>query len=135
MAREKSGMIIAPILAKPAGKSDRGWCNTSLGTSRDGVLCQLCGTALPEPHSDESYALLRFLGLQAIEQCCGRVIDVVYAEWGEDFTTAFLEDFAENPTDPRFILLQRILPDILRRAQMKIEETSKVINKCQQIMK
>ena len=89
----------------------------------------MCGTNWPE--SDETYILGRFLGLQFVEECCGKAVDVLYEEFGEEFTIAFLDDFAKNPTDFRFALLRRALPSQLLQARIKAEEIVKETLKLQ----
>ena len=106
---------------KPLGESlmgkgfgDCDWNNQSLGT--DGpVTCEICGTDFPE-RLDQSYTISRFLGKQVIEECCGVVLDQVYHESGEQFTVAFLKEFAQDPTNPRFHMMIVYLKDALKNA-------------------
>ncbi len=124
-----------PIFQKPAGESKRSWNNLHIGTTRD-VICELCGTRHPrrEPE-DESYTLGRFMGMQFVEGCCGNVIDGVYYEFGEEFAMAFLEDFAEDPTSPRFAFLRFRLPEIFASARAKLAEADGAIAKAQKALK
>ena len=129
MAEE--GLVPRPIFKKPAGESQRFWNNMSMGTSR-GVTCQLCGTEWPEVSEDEEgHTLGRFLGLQFVEECCGRAVDVLYEEFGETFAMAFLNDFAENPSDSRFGLLRFSLPEIFEKARRNTEEVAKQVSSAQ----
>lgn len=113
-------ILTPPIFRKPIGPSKRSWNNTSTGTSRE-VVCELCGTVHKEV-SDSTVILDRFLGLQVIETCCGRVFDIIYAELGQEIVEKFLEDFAENPTDVRFHLILDDLPEIMKEARKKAGE-------------
>lgn len=115
-----------PIFTKPAGESERLWNNMTAKTYR-AVTCQLCGTELPKPSPDEGYTLGRFLGLQFVEECCGRAVDILYQEFGETFAMAFLNDFSENPSDPRFGFLTFYMPDIFTKAKQKIDEVNRQI--------
>jgi len=68
-----------------------------------------------------SYLMNRVLGVDVVDECCGRMIDVLYDECGEDFAIAFVKEFALNPTDNRFsvfrIALRYALVDAQKRAQ------------------
>lgn len=113
-----------PIFTKPAGPSERSWNNLGTGTT-SAVTCELCGTNHPAVNDgDDGYTLGRFLGMQFVEECCGRTVDYLYAELGEEFCMAFLHDFAENPTDSRFGFLRFCLADILEQARQKLTEVS-----------
>ena len=110
------------IFQKPAGPSERGWCNMKMGTTR-GLTCEVCGTTLEELDEDDaSYRINQVLGLQCIDECCGKAIDVLYEEFGEDFTMAFLHDFANNPSDSKFGLLRQVLVDLTKAARKKLRE-------------
>ncbi len=121
-------MAKGKIVQKPAGPSERKWNNQSSSSDRD-VLCEVCGTNASE---DQSSIIDRFLGLQLVEECCGRLIDRLFEEFGEEFCLAFLEEFTENPTDPRFIILKMALkemPNKLQEKSKEIIETSEAIEK------
>lgn len=115
------------IFKKSFGPSKRRW--NALGTT-SGVLCELCGKEWPESESGESYTIGLFLGKQYVEECCGKLIDNLYDIFGDLFTLAFLEDFAENPAEQRFSFFCRILPNSIKKARRKLEklaqETAKV---------
>lgn len=97
-----------------------------------GVICELCGTEHPERDSDDdSYTLGRFMGMQFVEECCGKIIDRIYSEFGEVFAMAFLEDFAKNPIDSNFGYLRFRLPEILDKAHSNIVEADEAITKAQ----
>lgn len=116
----------------PLGPSERGsgfgtdWNNTSTGT--DGpVTCEICGTHHPL-RKDESYTLSMFLGKQVVEECCGAILDVVYAESGEEFTEKFLKEFSENPTGCGFLTFRSVLFNCLSKAQEVISEVSREVD-------
>lgn len=114
------------IFSKPAGVSERRWCNASRSTC-GGALCEACGTEWEE---NSDIIIDRFLGFQLIEECCGKAIDILYKEFGLEFCLAFLEDFANNPTDDRFGLLKIVLKDLpkkLRTEAQKLNQLAKVI--------
>jgi len=111
-----------PILPRPAGPSEYWWNNLHQAATYE-VVCELCGTQHPElDPNDDGRIIDRFLGLQVVEECCGRVFDILYREIGEEFALQFLRDFAENPTDSRFGMLCYLLPELLGKARQKAEE-------------
>lgn len=94
----------------PLGPSKKGkgfgtdWNNMCHGT--DGpVTCEICGTKYPE-RTSESYTISRFLGKAVVEECCGVILDIVYAECGRSFAEAMLEEVSDNPASSgnRFFL-------------------------------
>ena len=62
-----------------------------------------------------------------MEDCCGAIIDQAYGEIGEEFTIAFLTEFANNPTSLRFRpLLSHLKATLLaakNRASKTVEQT------------
>lgn len=116
-------MAKGKMFKKSVGESKHNWNNLHMGTTR-AVVCELCGTEWPDlsPDGSESYHLMTFLGFQTIEECCGRAADILYGEFGEEFTRQFLYDFAENPTDPRFGVLLIVLENALTQAGKKATE-------------
>ncbi len=115
-----------PILSKPAGESTLGsygggyWNNEHHGT--DGpITCEICGTDHPED-KDGGYMVSTFLGLQVVEECCGRVLDVVYGESGQEFCQRYLEEFADNPADPRYFIFRKRLAECMARAFKNMKE-------------
>jgi hypothetical protein len=95
------------------------WNNMSIGTTM-AVTCELCGTEHPQRHvHEDGYTLCSFLGMQVVEQCCGKVFDILYNEVREKFTLAFLQEFAARPLDPRFLTLRSTL-------RLTLDEASKL---------
>lgn len=116
-----------PMVSKPFGPSELGkgfgtdWNNLHWGT--DGpVTCEICGTEHPE-RKDETYTLSQFLGRVIVEECCGAMLDLVYNESGHEFFQAFLEEFAENPTDPRFLFTLDEIKSALHKVEKKLAES------------
>ncbi len=122
-------MAKGKIFDKPAGESQRQWCNQHMSTE-GGPLCEVCGTEWPE---GTSVILDRFLGLQLVEECCGRLFDVLYQEIGEEFCQAFLEDFAKNPTDAQFSVLKIILKDLPKKLRARAQETTEIAEVAEKI--
>ncbi len=118
---------MSPISEKPVGASDYLWNNMNTGTLGP-TICEWCGTGLPARDGD--YTTIEVLGLQVVLECCGDVVDTLYEEWGESFTTQLLKDFAKNALDPRFNLLLSSIRDALQvvkeRAQEAINEIEEV---------
>lgn len=123
------------LLSKPAGPSEVPqeirlgcWNNSSSGFCGCGpddyAICDICGTKHMAP-SPDGPSLLRmyFLGLEGFEECCGRLLDIIYYESGERFFEAYLAEFAANPTDPRFY----VVIDLLQRRLAEALETVKQV--------
>jgi len=130
--RRSNMHIKAPIVSKPFGESEIpeggfGWNNDAHGTYGP-VTCEFCGTNHPE-RRDQSYIVNRVLGLQVIEECCGKAIDILYRELGEEFTKAYIKEFAENPADPRFFFFLDMLSKTLEAAAKRTNEISEDISK------
>lgn len=128
-----------PLVDKPLGpsrlrmgRSWNSWNNLGSGTTR-ALTCEICGTEhaeLPENHEDRIYS--RFLGLQVVEECCGRIFDLVYHESAEEFVHHFLEEFADDPTNPQFsMIMEHILPDILKKAAEKLAKSAASVENLQ----
>lgn len=116
---------LKPLLKKPAGPSKKRWNNCSWGS--DGpILCEVCGTSHPEDR-DQNYIVSKFLGRQLVEDCCGALLDIVYGESGREFAEAFLEEFAENPTDSRFYTFRLALQEAMAKAAEKLAEVGKQV--------
>lgn len=121
------------LFKKPVGGSERVWNNQSMGTIAE-FTCEACGTTHPELlASDSSRIIDRLLGLEIVEECCGKAIDVLYQEFGEEFCLAFLKDFANNPTDSRFGFLTFIIGDIVEEARKNCNKAEKAIDLLEKI--
>jgi hypothetical protein len=129
-------MAKTPFVKKPMGPSKFGsgfgpyWNNWDLKT--DGpVTCEICGTEHPIQPGN-GYMVSKFLGYDVVEECCGEIIDKVYKESGEQFAIAFLEEFAKNPTSPRFSILLMTLNEVsikAREATLDIIKQMHVVQK------
>ncbi len=98
------------------------WNNESWGT--DGpILCEICGRTHPR-RTNETYIVSRFLGKQVVEECCGAILDRVYQESGEEYATAFIREFANDPANPRFYIFLSELKSALLKANKKSEEVA-----------
>jgi len=91
-----------------------------IGSSRSGLLCELCGTV--RSGSEENHlGISQLLGRQVIDQCCGGVFDALYAELGYAFFERFLEEFLADPMNERFALIRERLAEGLREATRRTE--------------
>lgn len=97
-AKRKGGKLFS----KPFGESEYRW-NTSGMLTTGALTREACGTNHPErDHDDESYIIIHFLGLRVIQQCCGKVLDVVYDTLLPEIIRRLLKEFAENPLDSQY---------------------------------
>ena len=124
-----------PLVKKPLGPGRKGlfmsgfWCIAR--NAADGpILCEICGTV--HQKREKGYDMSSLLGLQVVDECCGVLIDRLFAKMGEDFAIAFLRDFAKDPCDSRFhIFLSRLETD-LRLADQKIKMVLGQVQRSQQ---
>lgn len=107
-----------PLFSKPVGESKRFWNNLHAG-SCGGEICGLCGTEWPE---GEDVIRGRFLGYEIVEDCCGRVFDIVFEELGDEITREYLKDFSENPLDFKFVSLLDYISEAIEKARQKAEK-------------
>jgi len=122
---------LMPLAKKPLGESTIYWCNERVRTTR-AVTCEICGTEFPELGlEDDGYTISTFLGRQVVEECCGRIIDIIFRESGEEIAKAYLKEFAENPTDPRFSFFRDVLAGTLKEAKENIRRTCKPLKETQ----
>lgn len=119
-----------PLVKDSLGESKLGstfgtnWNNLHRSTTA-AVTCQICGKKYPElPENDDGLMISIFLGREVVEECCGAIIDWVYKESGEEFAIRFLEEFSENPGDPRFSVFRMELGDCLAKATKKATEVN-----------
>lgn len=93
-------MALKPLFKQPFGASSR--CTTAgdiESVCSEVIICELCGTKYPkyENNSDNSDYYFHFLGYRGIKQCCGKVIDILYQQWGRDFFERTLSEVKNNP--------------------------------------
>jgi len=124
------GIMTGRLFTQPAGPSKRRWNNVHWASDGD-ILCEACGT--PAPKDAKSSIVDRIFGFQLVEECCGKTIDVLYEELGEEFCQAFLEDFAKDPTNPQFSILKMILKDLPKKLRVKAKKTNESADSVEQI--
>lgn len=113
------GEKIKPLFDKPYGPMENYRTNLSMGTVGE-ALCEMCGTIHPEePAGSDGHNLIEVLGRMVVMDCCGRLVDVLYEEWGETFTLAFIKEWKQNPLDTRYRFFTMILQEAARRAVVK----------------
>jgi len=105
----------------PLGTSRKGhwdssgfWNTENHGT--DGPInCDICGTHHPE-NQDQSYLTFRFFGRQGVEQCCGRLLDEAYRQFGARFAETYLKEYARNPGSDEYTSFRLVLSNSLETA-------------------
>jgi len=121
----------SPLFPESLGISERPWHPLGMGTIGP-VTCELCGKEWPKLGPDDSsYSLGEFFGRQFIEECCGKLIDNLYKQFGELFAVAFLEDFAKNPGNPDLSFFRMCLLGSLQSAKEASEKTIEEVGELQ----
>ncbi|MBI2609614.1 hypothetical protein HYW53_00365 [Candidatus Giovannonibacteria bacterium] len=89
------------------------------------IQCGLCGTKHPKrDDSDLSYHTFGFLGHQGVVECCGRVVDILFGEWGKEFAEKLLTRFGEAPLEEKFYILRSSIKDAVKKWSIKAAEAS-----------
>jgi len=124
------------LFSEPVGPSAHEWSNQGLAVYESGATCGLCGTEYPGvdfESGNSSITISCFLGRQVVEDCCGRVLDLVYKESGEVMARKFLEDFAKNPTDQmRFLGFASFLSRCLQEANDNLQTVTEEVIEAEQ---
>lgn len=79
-------------------------------TSRS-VTCQICGTAHPplEVAGEGFHTIFTLFGYDGVLECCGKLADDLYHEWGTTFTERTFAEFRESPLNPKFQIFRQLL--------------------------
>ncbi len=110
------------LFLKPVGGSEHTWNNSHFGTTGP-VTCEGCGTEHNELDISASSRIIdQLLGVQIVEECCGKAIDMLYNEFGEEFFEKFLAEYAENPLSPRFAFVGATINNALGQVNKKALE-------------
>ena len=81
--------------------------------------------------NDAGRIISTFLGRLVVEECCGGIIDIIFRESGGEIAEAYLKEFVENPTDPRFYFFVDRLAKNLEKAKENIKKTCKPLKEAQ----
>lgn len=136
MAKEQTVRYLFPRSAGPSETPQRlgqgsFWNNLVYGIGGgdqpEVATCELCGRKHIIPRGGNALHPMSFLEKIGIEECCGHAADVLYDEFGETFAVAYLEEFAENPGDPRFAFLRRVLLETTQTASQRLREISATV--------
>jgi len=130
---------LKPIFKEPFGELGDSKFNREIIFHDFQIKCELCGrihnegveNGVEDGNNDESFSTFSFLGRKGLHQCCGGVIDVLFKEFGELFTQAFLIKFADDPTNDRFSKFIPFLEIIFKNAKNKIKETGEGIGEAE----
>ena len=114
-----------PIFTKPMGDSKL-FPGGNMGglTENNKVTCQFCGTQHPKlDHNERGHTLFRILEMEGVTECCGKVLDLLYADLGHLFVGHTLDSFEENPLDSGFWwgLFRMRLGDVVRVWRMRAD--------------
>lgn len=117
MVRKKGlGKIITALRSlQPLQESRLPW--GTAGHAPDEMQC-ICGSTWDIRSG--GFHVSTFFGIELVDECCGSILDELYTGFGEHFARKFLEEFAANPSDPRFGLFLIFLSDIIPKAEQKL---------------
>ncbi|MDP3785131.1 MAG: hypothetical protein Q8R12_03600 [bacterium] len=102
------------LFALPFGESAKFPMGNRAHCTQEAIQCGLCGTKHPKHHVDDwSYHTFTFLGRQGVVECCGRIADVIFGQWGSKFTERRLEEFTKNPLCTDFHILRGSIKDVV----------------------
>ena len=108
------------LFAVPFGESEKFPMGNRMHSTQEAIQCGLCGTKHSKhPADDWSYHTFTFLGRQGVVECCGGIVDVVFGEWGSEFTERKLEEFTENPYRAIFYTLRSSIKDAVSAWSIK----------------
>src|SRR3989344_7141969 len=109
MAKLKKEKV--PFFKKPVGDSEVIQRGNLLRRTTSDFTCEFCGTYHKElDENDDGYTIFRLLGREGVMECCGKLVDIVYGEWKNNFAEHFLgEEFFAAPLDNRFYILRSTL--------------------------
>lgn len=113
-----------PLFKKSVGGSDYHWNNNHHGTSRT-VTCELCGTKHKKLDFDTTRTLDIFLGQQLVEDCCGKLIDILYEEYKRVFFDRFIKEFELNPLAYPFLVakINAAVKEVNKKAKELVNNT------------
>lgn len=120
---------IRRMFEAPVGGSDHHWSNDHCATSR-AVTCEICGTEHDELDFNTTRTLDIFLGQQLVEDCCGKIIDIIYKEYKRVFFARFLEEFKLNPLAYPFLAatINAAVKEVNEKAKVLVNDTDVEIN-------
>lgn len=92
-----------PFFAASVGPNEHPWREFLARITWEETTCELCGTLWPRLSEDEeAYSIGTLLDREFVDLCCGKAVDILYGGLGDEFARAFLNEFSQDPTNPRF---------------------------------
>jgi len=93
--------MLKPLFKQPVGAAKQ--CFTDSDRPPEHVpqviVCEICGSEYltTNNNGNSSNYYFHFLGYRGILQCCGKLIDILYQQWGTEFFEKTLTAFQEDP--------------------------------------
>ncbi|KKT57475.1 MAG: hypothetical protein UW81_C0021G0003 [Candidatus Giovannonibacteria bacterium GW2011_GWC2_44_9] len=119
------------LLKKPIGDSEVIRRGNLMRRTTSAFTCEFCGTYHKELNqADVGRTIFRLLGREGVMECCGKLVDIVYKEWKNNFVEHFLEEeFSAAPLDNKFYVLRGTLLHAIGKWKAKAEKTREEANK------
>ena len=74
------------LLKKPIGDSEVIRRGNLMRRTTSAFTCEFCGTYHKELNqADVGRTIFRLLGREGVMECCGKLVDIVYKEWKNNF--------------------------------------------------
>jgi hypothetical protein len=110
--------MLKPLFKQPVGASKQ--CFTEPDEPPEEtpqvIVCEICGSESlkTDSNGNSSNDYFHFLGYRGVLQCCGKLIDILYQQWGKEFFERTLSDFKNNPRSCDNHFIRAHLEDTLR---------------------
>ena len=100
--------------------------HTASGHALQVITCQLCGrTYLKDRDVGNNFDYyFHFLGYRGVRLCCGKLIDILYQQWGKDFFKKTLSEFKKNPFAVDNTSIRENIKEVLKLLHEKSRDTT-----------
>ncbi|QQG42282.1 MAG: hypothetical protein HYW15_02065 [Candidatus Giovannonibacteria bacterium] len=112
------------LFKKPVGDSEVIQRGNLMRRTTSAFTCGFCGTHHKElSETDDGRTIFRLLGRDGVMECCGKLVDIIYSEWKNNFAEHFLgEEFFANLLDNRFYILRGTLLRAIEKWKREADE-------------
>jgi len=119
--------MLKPLFKQPLGASKQCFPEPDMPIehSPQVITCQICGSEYlkVDNNGNSSNYYFHFLGYRGVLQCCGKLIDILYQQWGTEFFEKTLTAFQNDPLSCDNDGIRMLLEDAIVICKSKSEET------------